>query len=222
MRQVTTQTTRNKIQEVVAIIDRSGSMSGKEADTIGGINSAFEVLREEKEANTDIKVSVKLFDHEEFLLIRSLDLANVRPIERAQYRPRGQTALLDAIGNTLTHFMEKKLANPSAYDSCIIYIVTDGLENASTHYDHRKIKKIIETADEKYNIKLLYLAANQDAILEAAKYGIASTQALNYSENTENVTSAYRSAARLANTYSTSRRAEFTNAERDSSLARTD
>ena len=53
------------IQEVVAILDRSGSMNGKVDDTLGGINAAFEQLKTEQEANTTIKVSVKLFDHEE-------------------------------------------------------------------------------------------------------------------------------------------------------------
>ena len=110
--------TKKTIQEVVAIIDRSGSMMGKENDTIGGINSTFEVLRETKDANTIINVSIKLFDHEEKMLIRSLELDKVRPIERCQYQPRGQTALLDAIGKTLTYFMEKKLDNKDVYDVC--------------------------------------------------------------------------------------------------------
>ena len=96
------------IQEVVAIIDRSGSMMGKEEDTIGGINATIETLKNEKEENTNIKVSIKLFDHEEYLLIRSLKLEDVRPIERRQYVPRGQTALLDAMGNSISYFMEKK------------------------------------------------------------------------------------------------------------------
>ena len=52
------------IQEVVAIIDRSGSMIGKESDTIGGINSTFEVLKSSLKDNDEVKVSIKLFDHE--------------------------------------------------------------------------------------------------------------------------------------------------------------
>jgi hypothetical protein len=55
------------IQEVVAIIDRSGSMSGKEADTIGGINSTIEELKSNK-SNEIIKFSVKFFDHQEYIL----------------------------------------------------------------------------------------------------------------------------------------------------------
>ena len=113
--------TDKKIQEVVAVVDRSGSMMGKEDDTLGGINSTFELLKQEKDENTTIKVSVKLFDHEQTMLFRSINLEDVRNITRDQYYPRGQTALLDAMGDTLSHFMEKKLMDPNAYNSCVIY-----------------------------------------------------------------------------------------------------
>ena len=205
------------IQEVVAIIDRSGSMMGKEEDTIGGINATIETLKNEKEENTNIKVSIKLFDHEEYLLIRSLKLEDVRPIERQQYVPRGQTALLDAMGNSISYFMEKKLMDPKAYDSCLIYIVTDGFENCSKTYSHEKIKNLIRNAEESYNIKVIYLAANQDAILEASKFGIDASQAMNYSETSQNVECAYRSAASVTKRFRTTGSASFSQTERQNS-----
>ena len=94
----------------------SGSMSGKVADAVGGFNSTLDIMRQNQEENTVINVSVKLFDNQEELLIRSLPLADVRPLKEHQFIPRGQTALLDAMGNTLTYFMEKKLNYPDAYD----------------------------------------------------------------------------------------------------------
>ena len=209
------------IQEVVAIMDRSGSMCGKEEDTLGGINSAFEQLKTEQEENCSIKVSVKLFDHEEELLFRSIDLKDVYPIERCQYIPRGSTALLDALGNTLHHFMTKKLTESNCFDSCVIYIVTDGFENASKIYNVQKIKKMIVEAEKSYNIKIIYLGANQDAILEASKYGINTESALNYSENSQNVESAYRSVASAVKRVRTGEYSGFTNIERSSSQAPT-
>ena len=187
-------TTQKKIHEVVAIIDRSGSMNGKEEDTIGGINSTFEVLKEDPDENVTTKVSIKLFDNEEIMLVKSIDLMDVKPIERHQYRPRGSTALLDAIGNTLKYFIDKKEEEGGAYDVCTIYVVTDGLENSSQKYNDNDIKKMINNASE-YNIEILYLGANQDAIFEASKCGIASKNSLNYFESCGNVRSAYRSAA---------------------------
>jgi len=209
----------NVIQEVVAILDRSGSMNGKVDDTLGGINAAFEQLKTEQEANTTIKVSVKLFDHEEQLLFRSIDLKDVRPIETRQYIPRGTTALLDALGNTLEYFMTKKLQDSNAYDSCVIYVVTDGIENSSKTYNAEKIKKMITEAEKTYNIKIIYLGANQDAILEASKYGISTDSALNYSENSQNVESAYRSVASAVKRVRTGEYSGFTQLERNNSQA---
>ena len=208
---------KNYIQEICAVVDRSGSMSGKELDTIGGINETFRVLRESKQPNEIIKISIKLFDHEQILKLRNVDIEEVRDLTRDDFNPRGQTALLDAMGDTLTYFMEKKLMDPGAYDSCIIYITTDGLENASKRYTNEKIKKMIQNAEETYNIKLMYLGANQDAILEANKFGIDYSRAMNYSETPENVQSAYRSAASAAVRTRSLGRTEFTKTERQAS-----
>ena len=205
------------IQEVVAIIDRSGSMMGKEEDTIGGINTTFEVLKNGLKKNDKVNVSIKLFDHEENLLIRSLDIKDVRPIEKYQYIPRGQTALYDAIGNTLTYFMEKKLTNPSCYNKCLIYVVTDGLENSSKKFNATTLKKLIKSAQENYEIEIIYLAANQDAILEASKMGICIEHALNYSQTSENSIGAYRSAASVANRQRSGVNTSFTQEERSDS-----
>ena len=205
------------IQEVVAIIDRSGSMIGKESDTIGGINSTFEVLKSSLKDNDEVKVSIKLFDHEEKLLIRSLNINEVRPIERYQYQPRGQTALYDAIGNTITYFMEKKLLNTNVYKKCLIYVVTDGLENSSKKYNSLTLKNLIENAKDKYEIEIIYLAANQDAILEASKIGINLEHALNFTESSENSMGAYRCAASVANRQRSGSNTAFTQEERSQS-----
>ena len=110
--------------------------------------------------------------------------------------------------------MEKKLVNNNAYDSCVIYIATDGEENSSKHFSAKKIKRMIEEAETNFNIRVLYLAANQDAILEASKYGINPNQALNYSETGENVDAAFRSAASVARRFSQDGTSQFTHMER--------
>tara|TARA_B100000780_G_scaffold97654_1_gene68138 strand:+ start:766 stop:1563 length:798 start_codon:yes stop_codon:yes gene_type:complete len=209
--------TNMNTQEVVAIMDRSGSMAGKIADSVGGFNSTLEVLREQMEDDTVINVSVKIFDNHEEMLIRSVPLADVRPLVTSQVVPRGQTALLDAMGTTLTYFMEKKLMNPDAYDCCTIYVVTDGLENCSRTYTQKRIKEMIKTAEDKYNIKVIYLAANQDAILEAGNIGINPGQAINYSESQEETQAAYRSAAAMVHRHRSGAPVEFLSAERQSS-----
>ena len=201
-------------QKAIIIVDRSGSMRNKEKDTVGGINTYIETLKPEKDDTTSVDVSIKLFDHEEIMLIRSKNINDVRPIESKDFVPRGATALLDAIGNSLAWVMENKLINPEFYTICVFCVVTDGLENSSKYYSSNKIKTMIKEATENYNIKFTYLGANQDAILEAEKYGITPGEALNYSETPEHTSNAYRSAANLAKRARTERNTEFTDVER--------
>jgi uncharacterized protein YegL len=204
-------------QEVVAIIDRSGSMCGKEQDTIGGVNSSLEVIKQDLKPDEQVNVSIKLFDHEEKLLIRSLNITEVRPLELRQFVPRGQTALYDAIGSTLTYFMEKKLHTPNCYDKCLIYVATDGCENCSKKFNAKSLKKLITSAQESYNIELIYLGANQDAIFEASKIGILPTHAINYSETQDECMSAYRSVGNVVNRQKSCFETAFTQAERSES-----
>jgi uncharacterized protein YegL len=205
------------IQEVVAIIDRSGSMSGKEADTVGGINSTLAIIKQDLKPDEVVNVSIKLFDHEEIMLAKSVNINDVNPLELSQFVPRGQTALYDAIGSTLTYFMEKKLHNPQSFDKCLIYITTDGCENCSKKYNVQSLKKLIKSAQETYSIELIYLGANQDAIFEASKIGILPTHAINYSETTDECNAAYRSVGNVVNRQKSSMATAFTQVERSQS-----
>ena len=119
------------VQEIVIVADRSGSMRGKERDTVGGINAMLDEMRSKQKEDDTIKVSLKLFDNEEILKWRSLNITEAGEFLVEEFVPRGQTALLDAMGSTLTYFMERKLRDPNAYDTCVISVATDGVENAS-------------------------------------------------------------------------------------------
>lgn len=206
------------IQEVVAIIDRSGSMAGKEADVIGGINTTIKELQENKK-NEIINFSLKFFDDKEYVKIRSLDIEKIRPLNIYDLRPRGQTALLDAIGNSLIFFINKKMNNPNCFDSCIMYISTDGLENASKKFNNENIKNLINEA-KKYSIELVYIGSNQDAILESSKFGLDVSQAMNYNETTENTASAYRSLASAAKRQRNGSKVGFSEIERLASISK--
>ena len=196
-------------------------MAGKESDTIGGINVTIDELKQYKidengNSNIIVKFSIKFFDHEEKLMIRSLDIENILPLKVSDLRPRGQTALLDAMGNTISYFINKKMCDQSSFDTCIIYIATDGIENCSKKYTKDNIKNLIEQA-KKFSIEILYLGANQDAIFEANQFGLNTTQAINYSETTKTVEAVYRSAARAAKRYRTDGSLGFLEVERNES-----
>jgi uncharacterized protein YegL len=187
-----------KVKEVIGLIDRSGSMGGKEIVTINGINTMLTELKQNADPEWEIRVSIKYFNDSETLVLRSVPLESVTLLDIDSYVPDGQTALLDSLGKTLQYFMEKYLKDNNAYDSCIIYVATDGLDTCSNRYDKSRIKKIITTAKDIYNIEVIYLGANQDAIEEASTIGIPKSQAINYSEDHESTQSVYRAVARMA------------------------
>ena len=207
-----------RTQEVHAIVDMSGSMNGKQEDTISGLMANLKELKSNLEEDYKINYSIKYFDDNEDLVLKSTNLLTLTDQQLnniyEKYSPRGQTALLDALGNSINYFVSKKLLDNNSFDSCIIYITTDGLENCSKNYNYHTITEMIKNAEEEQNIKVLYLAANQDAIAEASKYGISVDRAINYSENSDNVAAVYRSAASVANRTRSTGETQFNQVER--------
>ena len=204
-------------QHIALVVDRSGSMSGKEGDTIGGINACIEELKNQKEETDEIYITLKWFDHEQLLLHDKIDIDQYNPLAVSDFKPRGQTALLDAMGDTINHFITMKQSNPTAFNSCMIYVATDGLENCSRKYTKSGMKTLIESAKNNHDIMVIYMAANQDAILEAGSMGIGSGQAINYNESSENTRAVYSSAARVAHRSRTGGNTNFLSAERQAS-----
>ena len=91
---------KSNITELVFILDRSGSMAGLEADTIGGFNA---MLEKQKKQEGKAYVSTILFDNTSEVLHDRISLEKVKPITDNDYYVRGCTALLDAIGNAINH-----------------------------------------------------------------------------------------------------------------------
>lgn len=203
-------------QEIVAIIDRSGSMYGKEEDTIGGINTTIQELNNSENVD-EINFSLKFFNEKEEMKIRSKKITEIRPLQASELRPSGSTALLDAIGNTINYFTQKKLQYKDSFEQCLIYVATDGLENASRYFNKNTLKQIIQNAETSYNIKVMYLGANQDAIFEASQIGIPIERAINFNENRESSQNVYRAVATSAQRSMTGYNAEFLQSERSES-----
>ena len=170
---------KNNITELVFIIDRSGSMSGLEKDTIGGFNSMIEKQRKEE---GECYVSTVLFDHETKVLHDRVKLSEVRPMTEEDYTVRGTTALIDALGGAIHHIGNvHKYARPEDVPAHTMFIITtDGMENASRRYTSDQVKEKIERQKEKYGWEFIFIGANIDAVETAARYGIGAERAVNY------------------------------------------
>lgn len=167
------------LTEVVFILDRSGSMSGLEADTIGGFNSLIE---KQKKEEGEALISTVLFDDSCEVLYDRVPLDKVEPMNDRQYYVRGCTALLDAIGGAVHHIanVHKYAREEDRPEKTLFIITTDGMENASQRYDYKKVKKMVEHEQEKYGWEFLFLGANIDAIEVAGRFGLKAGRAINY------------------------------------------
>lgn len=175
---------KKDLTELVLILDRSGSMSGLESDTIGGYNAMLE--KQKKEAGEAIITTV-LFDDRYELLHDRINLKGIAPITDKEYFVRGSTALLDAVGRTINKIgnVQKHTAVEQRAEHVMFVITTDGMENASREFSYEKIRKMIEHQKSKYGWEFIFLGANIDAIATAERFGISKDRATNYNADSE-------------------------------------
>ncbi len=170
---------KTDLTELVFILDRSGSMSGLESDTIGGYNA---MLKKQQQEPGEATVTTVLFDDEYQLLHDRINIKGISPITEKEYFVRGTTALLDAIGKTIhkIHNAQQHTSPEHRADKVLFVIITDGMENASREYSYAQVKQLVERQKETYGWEFIFLGANIDAIATAATFGISADRAANY------------------------------------------
>lgn len=175
---------KTAFNEIVFVLDRSGSMSGLENDTIGGYNS---FLNQQKQSGTKAVISTVLFDHEIQILHDRLPISDIKELTAKDYQPRGCTALLDAVGGSVSHIhkLHKKLTAADRPAKTIIVIITDGYENSSKNYTYKKVKDMLSKRQEQDGWEFVFLGANIDAAAEAESFGISRKRAVNYKADSE-------------------------------------
>ncbi len=170
---------KKDLTELVFILDRSGSMSGLESDTIGGFNG---MLSKQKQMDGECRITTILFDDEIELLHDRHDLEGVSLLTEKEYYTRGTTALIDAIGFGINKLInvQKKTDRKLQAKNVLFVIITDGMENASREYTVKKVKSMINHQQKKYDWEFIFLGANIDAIVTAGAFGIRPERALDY------------------------------------------
>ena len=167
----------NKMTEIIFIIDRSGSMNGLESDTIGGYNS---FLEQQKQEEGEAMVTTVLFNNRMQVIHDRETIGNVRPLTARDYIPGGSTALLDAVGDTVSEMTRRQETFPKGRpDSTVVVIITDGYENSSRHYTYQDIRNLIK-AREEAGWKFVFLGANIDAEETAETLGMDRRYASRY------------------------------------------
>jgi len=162
---------KNKEMDIVFLLDRSGSMANNVKDTIGAYNS---YLKKQKEKKYNSKITTILFDNEYEILYKRESITEVKELTEKEYYVRGCTALLDAIGKSITD-----LDKVSKNNKVLFVITTDGLENASKNYTKEQIKELIIGHS---NWEFLYIGADIDSYSEGTSLGISHNNIANYKQ----------------------------------------
>ncbi len=175
---------RKGLTELVFILDRSGSMSGLEADTIGGFNS---MITKQKKGEREAIVSTVLFDDQAEVLHDRIDIDKIELMNDQQYYVRGCTALLDAVGGAIHHIgnVHKYAREEDRPEKTLFIITTDGMENSSRRYDYDRVKNMVERQKERFGWEFIFLGANIDAVEVAGRFGIKANRAVNYECDSE-------------------------------------
>ena len=170
---------KKNLTEIVFILDRSGSMSGLEADTVGGFNA---MIAKQKREPGEALISTVLFDDESVVIHDRVPVQNIAPMTERDYYVRGCTALLDAIGGAIHHIgnVHKYARTEDVPEHTLFVITTDGMENASRRYDSERVKQMIERQKTRHGWEFLFLGANIDAVETAERFGIGADRAVNY------------------------------------------
>ncbi len=182
---------KKNLTELVFILDKSGSMSGLEKDTIGGFNS---LLDQQRKVDGECVITTVLFDNRYELLHDRIDIRAVQPITGKEYFVGGSTALLDAIGKTIHKIgaVQKNTTEDYRAEKVMFVIITDGEENASRHYSSMQIREMIQRQKERYGWEFIFLGANIDAVETAGRFGIDADRAVDYVPDGEGTELNYR------------------------------
>lgn len=167
--------------EIIFLLDKSGSMAGLEADTIGGYNSFIE---KQKKIKGEVTLTTVLFDSYCSFFTDGIPIGDVKPLKEKDYHVGGSTALMDAIG-----FAIERVEQRSRNKKVIFVITTDGMENASRKYSKAQIKEMIKA---KKNWEFIYLGANIDAYQEGMSIGISKERISNYQADRRSTKAMYR------------------------------
>lgn len=198
--------------EIVAILDRSGSMDTIKLDAIGGFNTFID---EQKQQDGEANLTVVLFDNQYEILQDRVNLKDAIKLDNKNYIPRGGTALFDAIGKTIATFRERH-AKGEVQGGLICSILTDGEENSSKEFKTTdSIKKLITEAESELGWSFVFLAANQDAFAAGSNFGISGANTMSYAADSVGT----RNAMKGASDYTTNYRSTFNKTAEQKSTA---
>lgn len=164
---MTTDTELTGTTHVLLVTDMSGSMRPLAEDVRGGFNAYLDGLRAD---GGDYRITAVLFDDQYDVLCADAALADAPSLDSGNYQPRGMTALLDAVGRTITALEARNPVLPDG-DRVLLVVQTDGAENHSREYRWDTVAEMIREREKTGRWSCIYLGAHADAWAQASRMG---------------------------------------------------
>ncbi len=185
------------VTDITVVLDRSGSMASVASDTKNGFD---QFIKDQKAVEGKANLTLMQFDTEYEFVYKDKNIQEIEPLD---FRPRGFTALLDAIGKSIAETGERleKIPADDRPGKVVFVILTDGQENSSKEYKREQINKMITEQREKYAWEFVFLGANQDAIKEGESLGISVASSVNYAHTSTGVQNAFMATSRNVASY---------------------
>jgi hypothetical protein len=183
------------LNEIIFIMDKSGSMASVASDAIGGFN---QFLKEQRELPGEATMTYTQFDTDYEIKFSGKPLEDVQDLNEDTYQPSGWTALYDAVGRTIDEVGKRLAETPEEErpEKVILAVMTDGHENASTEYQHQGVADKLKHQQDKYEWEVFFLAANMDARKVGAALNVMATNSLNYESTRGGTREAYGNLSR--------------------------
>ena len=185
--------------EIIFLLDRSGSMETGKSDYIGGFN---QFLGEQKQVAGDCRVTFIQFD-DSYEKVFDGALRDMPPLTNASFKPRGRTALYDALCRMIDDVGARLSATPAAErpDKVIVVILTDGAENASLRYTLDEASERIRHQRDAYQWEFVFLAANQDAFAVGRLLHIDAANTQGFVAESQSIGQTYSTASGLVRNF---------------------
>ena len=199
--------------DITIVLDRSGSMQGIAEATITGVNS---FINAQRKVEGECVVSLTQFDDQYDPIYTARPLQDVPELNGITFVPRGMTALLDAIGRTITRTGERLAATHETRRPAkvIFVIMTDGAENVSKEYTRARVNEMIAHQRSKYSWEFVFLGANQDAIAVGASMGIPAASSMTYAATAAGTASTFASTSNYVSNLRAGHVAAFSDSDR--------
>lgn len=163
------------------IVDKSGSMMDCVDNTINGFNEQVNRIKDKAKEFTeeDITMGLTTFNENVKHLYFQQNPKEMVLLSYENYRPSGGTALLDAVGESITA-IERQVNTSLIPTTVIVVILTDGYENASKKYNLVNIRNMISKLEETGKWTFSFIGATLDAVDVAASLSIKSQNSFSF------------------------------------------